>query len=107
MMFDDFEIVHVYTEDQAIEDGVLVHPYPDRWPWLLITQGVHAICNDSSRDKRTYEQKLAPLLVDCILAVKGRTKADAPIVLNDTVCGTVWIMPNGKGGMTVLLPHEN
>lgn len=94
-----------YGADQAIEDGVLVHPYPKRWPNLLITAGVHAKCNDTS-DGRTYDQRLVPLLMDCIMAVQSRGKKGSTIVLEHTVAGTVWIMPNELGGMTVMNPED-
>lgn len=96
------EPIHSYTADQAIEDGILHHPYPQRWPWLLVTNSVHADCNDQTG--RTYDQCLVPLLMDCILAVRG--KKDYPVVLEHTVAGTVWIMPNEKGGMTVMKPED-
>ena len=38
------DIIFSYTSEQAIEDGVLVHPYPKRWPNLLITQKIHTTC---------------------------------------------------------------
>lgn len=100
----DENIIFSYSEDQAIEDGVLVHPYPQRWPWLLITQSIHSVCN--SQKGRTYDQALAPLLMDAIMAVQNRGKKEPPIVLEHTVAGTVWIMPNAKGGMTVMLPED-
>lgn len=101
----DFDnIIHAYTSDQAIEDGVLHHPYPSRWPWLLITGSVHEACKASKG--QTYDQALTPLLMDCIMAVQANKKADPPIVLEHTVAGTVWIMPNEKGGMTVMKPED-
>jgi hypothetical protein len=96
------EEIFRYTAEQAIEDGCLVHPYPKRWPWLLITQGVHAKCMEEKG--RTYDQCLVPLLMDCIMAVRG--KKDFPVVLEYTVAGTVWIMPNENGGMTVMNPED-
>lgn len=98
------EPIHAYTSDQAIEDGVLHHPYPTRWPWLLITGSVHAACKNSKG--QTYDQALTPLLMDCIMAVQSNKKSDPPIVLEYTVAGTVWIMPNEKGGMTVMKPED-
>lgn len=98
------DIIFSYGAEQAIEDGVLVHPYPERWPNLLITAGVHDKCRDTS-DGRTYDQRLVPLLMDCIMAVQAR-KAEPPIVLEHTVAGTVWVMPNELGGMTVMNPED-
>lgn len=100
----DFNIIHSYTSDQAVEDGVLHHPYPTRWPWLLITNSVHTAC--TGQEGRTYDQCLFPLLMDCIMAVQSNKKKEPPIVLEYTVAGTVWIMPNEKGGMTVMKPED-
>ena len=54
----DDNIIFSYTADQAIEDGMLVHPYPKRWPNLLITAGIHEKCRDTS-DGRTYDHACA------------------------------------------------
>ena len=101
----DDPIIHSYTSEDAINDGVLIHPFPKRWPWLLITATVHEKCVGDN-DGRTYEQKLVPLLMDCILAVQGRKGKEPPIVLEHTVAGTVWVMPNEMGGMTVMTPRD-
>lgn len=100
---DDF-IIHSYTAQQAIEDGVLFHPYPERWPNLLVTQSIHTDCKHQKG--RTYDNALVPLLIDCILAVQANPKKEPPIVLEGTVAGTVWIMPNELGGMTVMKPED-
>jgi hypothetical protein len=98
------EPIHSYTSDQAIEDGVLHHPYPDRWPNLLITNSVHAACKN--QQGRTYDQTLVPLLIDCVMAVQANRTKEPPIVLEYTAFGTIWIMPNEKGGMTVMRPED-
>lgn len=97
------EPIFSYTAEQAIEDGVLYHPYPTRWPWLLVTQSVHTDCNGQTG--RTYDQCLTPLLMDCIMAVQGGSR-DFPVVLEGTVAGTIWVMPNEKGGLTVMKPED-
>jgi len=105
------EPISVYTEEQAVADGVLIHPYPERWPWLLISVQVHAACQKVDTkfgSERTYDQCAVPLLMNCIMAAQAaqKSKKKPPIVLEGTVAGTVWIMPNGMGGMTVLNPEE-
>jgi hypothetical protein len=97
-------IIHSYGSDQAIQDGVLYHPYPTRWPWLLVTQSIHTDCK--GQEGRTYDQCLMPLLMDCILAVKATKGVEFPVVLEGTVAGTVWVMPNEKGGLTVMKPED-
>jgi hypothetical protein len=108
----DWKFIDIYTEHQAIEDGVLIHPYPERWPWLLITVGVHGACATASElEERTYEQCLVPLLMDCIMEVQKLMRKHPEGVsfakLDHTVAGTVFIKPNTKGGMTVMLPEED
>ena len=100
------EPISVYTEDQAIEDGSLIHPYPTRWPWLLITPGVHSACSQGDCG-RNYDQCLIPLLNDCIMAARKAMKQNREFAtLEFTVAGEVLIVPNGKGGATVMQPHE-
>ncbi len=100
------DAIFSYGSDQAIKDGVLHHPYPNRWPWLLITNSVHADC--ANEKGRTYDQALTPLLMDCIMEVKAKKPdhEDFPLILEHTVAGTVWIMPNENGGMTVMKPED-
>ena len=100
------EPICTYTDEQAIEDGVLVHPYPERWPWLLITASVHAEIEEHVSDQRNYTQCLVPLLMDCIMLAQSQTNTRPPLALEHTIVGTVWICPNGKGGMTVMKPSD-
>lgn len=105
-MFDDFEVFH-YSLEQAIEDGDLVHPYPDKFPWLIISHGIHHDCKkQTSDDLRTYDQKLIPLMMDAVLVVRAADEPSFPMVLEHTVVGTVWIMPNEKRGLTLMKPSE-
>ena len=98
--------ISVYTEDDAIADGALIHPYPTRWPWLLITPAIHAACSQDQHG-RTYDQCLTPLLMDCIMqAQKAQRLNRDRAKLEHTIAGEVLILPNGKGGMTVMQPHE-
>ena len=104
--------ISVYTTDQAIEDGYLIQPHPKDWPWMLITSGVHEACKAASEfDGRTYQQCLIPLLVDCAMQVRRLMEENPGGVsfakLEHTVAGTVFIKPNDKGGMTVMLPEED
>lgn len=99
--------VFSYTSEQAIEDGDLVQPFEDK-PGLLITRSIHAVCSDPM-DGRRYMDKLGPLLLDASLAVKKPIEEgsdDWPVVLEHTVAGTVWIMPNEIGGITLMKPED-
>lgn len=106
------EPIFVYTEEQAIEDGVLVHPYPERWKNLLVTNSIHQDCaREDEKDQRSYDQKLTPLINDCLIAVdkaikKAHGKAEFPVVIEHTISDTVWVMPNGLGGLTILKPED-
>ena len=102
------DVIHAYTAQYALADGVLHHPYPERWPWLLISQNVHAAC--SADPKRAYDHALLPLLVDAIVAAQAalaRGCIERPLELHHTVAGAVSIVPNEMGGMTVYTPDED
>jgi len=106
------EVIYSYTEEQAIEDGVLVHPYEERFPWVLFTESVHAACiqDFNTNDSRTYDQKALPLIVDAIREVRRILKANPRadlIELEGTIAGTVWVRPNSKGGLTIMKPEDN
>ena len=112
-MDDDIPIISSYTCEQAVNDGVLVHPYPKRWPWLLISLGVHEAASETG-DGRNYDQRLVPLCMDAIMAAKAAQEkqrkgknVSLPLVLEHTIAGTVWIAPNDKGGMTICKPEED
>ena len=100
----DPNVVFTYTTQQAIADGVFFEPYPQRWPALLITSAVNSIC--STQENRSFDESLIPLLIDCVMKVRSTKKRDWPLVLEHTVVGTAWIMPNDIGGITVMLPSD-
>lgn len=104
------EVVFHYGEEQAIADGALVHPYPDLWPWALVTRGVYDACEELTKEGRDLDQVLKPLMIDAI-ATTQRAVARNPhcdlVELEHTAAGTVWIRPNGQGGITILQPEEN
>lgn len=104
------DIIYGYTEEQAIEDGVFVHPYEARFPWVLLTASVNADCQPNDKDRRTYDQKALPLIHDAIREVrrvlKSNPRADL-IELEGTVAGTVYVRPNSKGGLTIMKPEDN
>ncbi|MFN9112693.1 MAG: hypothetical protein ACK5XN_21725 [Bacteroidota bacterium] len=110
---DDFEVVSSYTEDDGIEDGVLVHPFPEKFPWLLLTAGVHAACEAKAKERfpsdavdSAYAAVAMPLILDSLMAVRASKSKEPPIVLDHTAAGKVWIMPNSKGGITIMNPED-
>lgn len=106
------EPIYSYTCEQAVEDGVLIHPHPKTYPWLLISINVHQACQPTETDKRTYQQKLMPLLMDCILMTRSKANLAKlhrgdKLRLEGTVADTVIIGLNEKGGMTICQPSED
>ena len=103
-----------YTSQDAIADGVLVEPFPERFPGWLFTTGVHEAI-EGVDDGRSYEQKAIPLIMDAALVVRGQAKrpgCDDPEHLwteglDGNVTGeTVWIARNDLGGCTLMFPRE-
>lgn len=109
-MFEDFDSVYSYSIDDAIADGSLIQPYPDKLPWLLITPGILEASKVASgfEDVET-QQVLIPLLLDACIEAKRQSETGAEaihVILEGTCAGTVWAMPNEMGGLTVMLPSE-
>lgn len=99
----DDEIISRYTIEQALEDGVLIQPYPTRWPWLCITPAIQYAC--SNDNNRSYDQCLVPLLIDCIRQAQSN-QDERHWELEGTIAGHIWIVANEKGGLTVMTPEE-
>lgn len=112
------EPISIYSEEQAIEDGVLHHIEPEAWPWLLVTDTVYR-ATEAVAEERGHHQSngnvhvdpvLYPLVTDAILEtqriMKLRKDCDL-IVLEHTAVGTVYVRPNSKGGMTIMKPEDN
>lgn len=100
-----------YTSRQAIADGVLVHPFPERFPGCLLTIGVHAAI-ETVQDQRTYAQRAIPLLQDAALIVLAGLKRDPDETLwtrglyGNVTGREVWIGLNDLGGFTLMFPEE-
>lgn len=105
------EVIHEYTENDAIADGVLVEFDHENYPYLLLTAGVFAACEaTSAKDGRTLAQVIVPLFQDAVLAVRTEIQKDPTndlIILTDTAADTVYVRPNASGGMTILHPIDN
>jgi len=115
--------IYAYTADDALEDGVLVEPYPERMPHFLLTTGVYEAVRAKLKDPADADElktRLIPFMVDAAMIVKafmatvkpedsevypGRLFTEG---LEGNVTGeTVWIAMNEKGGLTLLFPSEN
>ncbi|MCH8978022.1 MAG: hypothetical protein IH945_02110 [Armatimonadetes bacterium] len=103
----DQEPISVYTSEQAIEDGFLVRPFPKRFPWLLLTASVHDAI-ESHDDRRTYEEKAVPLMMDAAAIAKA-DPAGSPWLggmAGNVTGGPVWIALNEHGGLTLMRPED-
>lgn len=109
--FDQGDLVDSYTDDQALQDGAIWEPFPEKWPKLYVTAGVIAGCRQKSENgPRTFGQVLVPLIGDLIMATKKAIMNNPScdlVALHHTALGTVWSRPNMSGGMTIMLPEEN
>lgn len=105
--------VSVYTADRAIDDGMLVHPYPQKFPNLLLTRSVHDAI-DERDDGRTYDQKCIPFCQDVAMVWNDhvrKTKGRDGLYTGDQMAGNVtghevWIAANEKDGLTVMFPSD-
>jgi hypothetical protein len=104
--------ISTYTEEQAIEDGVLHHLWPEQWPWLLLTDTIYARAEQVAftRGDVPIETVLTPLAMDAIVETQRQMRLNPRcdlVELEYTAVGTVWIRPNSKGGMTIMDPEDN
>ena len=106
------EPIVTYTEEQAIADGILHYLWAEEWPWLLVTDTVYVRAEQVAfeRGDVPIETVLTPLAMDAIMQVRKVLAANPRcdlVTLEHTAVGTVWIRPNGKGGMTIMKPEDN
>lgn len=103
-------VIYQYTSRQAIEDGVLVEPFPDKFPGVLLTIGVHEAIVENIADGlgRTYAQAVIPLLMDAVMVVKSKPREHLWTKgLEGNVTGKkVWITINDLHGLTLMFPEE-
>jgi hypothetical protein len=100
--------ISVYTDDDALEDGMIGEPFPAKFGVrVFLTVRVHEAI-EAVQDDRTFEQRAIPLIQDALLIVKGNP-ADHLWTegLGGNVTGKdVWIGANGSGGITLMFPDE-
>lgn len=104
--------ISLYTEEQAIEDGVLHHLWPEQWPWLLVTDTLHVRAEQVAFERGDVPVMtvLVPLAMDAIMETQRQMRLNPRVdlvELEHTALGTVWIRPNAKGGMTLMDPRDN
>jgi len=106
------EPISVYTDEQAIADGVLVAVDKVRFPGCLFTQAVHtAIMDEVEKGGRTYEQIAIPLMMDVIAIAENPKNAGESLYTGNDLEGnvtgkTLWFEMNGLGGITVMFPED-
>lgn len=119
--FSDADVISSYTTEQAIEDGVLVHLYPDKYPYLLLTAAVHTAIKEKIEPiqlgrgmKRTLDQAVIPLMMDAARIVQRSIAADGLAEslwtkgLEGNVTGKeLWMALNDLGGLTIMFPEDN
>ncbi len=104
--FDGLEPISVYTSRQAVEDGILVEPYPDKFPDWLLTRAVFEAV-ETVQDGRDLSQKLIPLLMDAGWIVRRRQDHLHTKGLEGNVTGqAVWIGANDLGAYTLMFPED-
>lgn len=106
---DDLEPISVYSDAQAVEDGILVEPYPDKFPGWLVTRGVFEVIERLAEmpQRCSVDPLLIPLLMDAALIVRAKRDHLHTKGLEGNVTGhTVWIGQNQRA-YTLLFPEEN
>lgn len=99
--------ISIYSDAQAIDDGQLVEPFPDKFPGWLFTAGVHAAIEAAiAGTARTYPQAAIPLLMDAAMIVRAKRDHLHTKGLYGNVTGQeVWIGQNERA-YTLMFPSE-
>ena len=110
----DDNVIFSYSTDQAIEDGVLVHPFPDKFRYLLLSAAVFADIEQKIEDtERTLAQAIIPLMDDAIMLMRAARQKDPDEYmvtegLEGNITGkTLWVAMNEVGGLTIMYPEDN
>ena len=112
--------VSVYTESQAIEDGMLVVVDQDRFPGCLFTAAVHAAImekvgylsrRDGIGEAQAYLQVAMPLMMDVVATAKKPANRTESLYTGNELDGnvtgkTLWFGMNQGGGITVMFPED-
>lgn len=116
---DDNNIIYEYTDEQAIDDGVLVDVRDQRLYLSIPTASKTNQLRLIDRITSNLVAELAPMSVEDILATIDNelVKADYSdlglikmentvfIPANQTI-HEIWIMPNERGNYTIMLPSD-
>lgn len=108
------EIISYYGVEHAIDDGTLHHLWPERWPYLLVSDDLLRNV-EAAAVKRpelgSTSQRLVPLIYDAVLEARRLIASGVPaddllFSLEHTIAGTVWVAANELGGLTVMTPAD-
>ena len=105
-IFENAEIIHSYTDTEAIEDGTLF----DSSGWFLQINGriINRITSNALyKLEKFFEQTLENGLtakINELLRHPAGDSDDEFIVINQPM--RLWILPNETGGMTLMLPSD-
>ena len=99
--------ISTYASEQAIEDGVLFDPFPNKNPRMLLTASIHAAIEQVD-DGRSYKAKVVPLVMDALMLAKaypnGSPWTDG--LDGNVTGGPVWFALNEYGGLTLMRPED-
>jgi len=111
-LFEPSNLILSYSDDDAIADGMLVHPYPEKYPYLLLTAAVFAKCERVAKERGAeLKTVLMPLMMGAVLRMRQvRRLEDKERLVTDglehTAVGLVWVALNASGGMTIMFPED-
>jgi hypothetical protein len=104
------EPIFEYTCENAVDDGTFVHPFPDKFPWVLFTLSIHdAIEQAIAGSERTYAQAAIPLIQDAVMIARKGPRDEylwSKGLEGNVTGGDVWITLNDKGGLTLMRPSD-
>jgi len=129
------EPISVYTSDQAVEDGVLVEAWPERWPKLLLTRSLYEALREVGYERvpdaraedlevLAFNQVATPFVMDVLMILKARFdknpgeekeesrwflgggETKGPMEGNATG-KEVWVARNDVGGITIMFPEDD
>lgn len=97
-----------YTTEQALLDGCLVEPDHERWPHLLLSASIADVLNAIPFGR---DAQIESFILDCIRITNEKAKVKdpedlSPIEVHFPLTGTVWVVPNDLGGMTIMKPED-
>lgn len=107
-MADDWEVVSTYTDEQAVEDGVLV-PLAGLGPVNRVTRAVfsHFVGEAADRPMPVIEmpKALEPLMAAVRAMLKIPPDRDGWRT-GDYEGKRLWVVPNELGALTLMFPED-